>query len=52
MSTRESLEDTERDVARGDAPDTPLFVIAGVAVVIATVAALGIAIALLVSIFG
>lgn len=52
MSTHDKAEETEREIARGEAPETPLFVIGGVALVIATVVALVIAIALLVSIFG
>lgn len=48
MGMQDKIEQTERDVTRGDAPETPAFVIGGVTLVIATVAAVVIAVALLV----
>ena len=47
MGAENKLEETARDVTRGDAPETPMFVIGGVTLVIAAVAAVVIAIALL-----
>jgi hypothetical protein len=47
MGVQDKLERTSRDVARGDAPETPIFVLGGVTLVIAAVAAVVIAVALL-----
>jgi hypothetical protein len=51
MGVEDKVEETERSVARGDSPETPLFVLGGVTFVIACVAAVVIAIALLVWIY-
>ena len=48
MAVDNKIEEAERDVARGDAPETPMFVLGRVTLVIAAVAAVVIAVAVLV----
>jgi hypothetical protein len=51
MSVQNEMEAMERDVARGDAPETPMFVLGGVTLVIAAVTAVVIAVAVLLSLY-